>query len=314
MARRKSGRPVSGVILLDKPLGISSNAALQQVRRFFNARKGGHTGALDPLATGMLPICLGEATKFSHYLLDADKAYRVTARLGERTTTSDTEGEVVATAEVNVTAADIDALLPLFMGEQQQSPSMYSALKHEGKPLYFYARQGIEVPRKTRTIVIHKIDLIAFDGLDLTLDVVCSKGTYIRTLIDDMGQQLGCGAHVTALHRHWVAGLQEYPMVTAEQLAPLVPAEKSLVDADYVALDSLLLAPDTIIQHLPLQRISADAAKSFQHGMKVRPVAPVTEGETIRLRQADTDELLGLAIVKQGLLAPHRVINDEGHY
>ncbi|PTB84735.1 tRNA pseudouridine(55) synthase TruB, partial [Pseudidiomarina aestuarii] len=213
MGRRKSGRDVSGVILLDKPLAVTSNAALQQVRRFFNANKAGHTGALDPLATGLLPLCFGEATKVSHFALEADKTYQVTAQLGVRTTTSDAEGEVVSQQPVTVDEATIRSLLPEFEGEQSQSPSMYSALKYEGRPLYYYARLGIDVPRKTRTIHIRSIQFLDFSNDQLKLEVTCSKGTYIRTLIDDLGQRLGCGAHVAALHRTWIEGV-EGPWVT----------------------------------------------------------------------------------------------------
>ncbi|PTB99232.1 tRNA pseudouridine(55) synthase TruB, partial [Marinobacter sp. Z-F4-2] len=171
MGRRKSGRDVSGVILLDKPLAVTSNAALQQVRRFFNANKAGHTGALDPLATGLLPLCFGEATKVSHFALEADKTYQVTAQLGVRTTTSDAEGEVVSQQPVTVDEATIRSLLPEFEGEQSQSPSMYSALKYEGRPLYYYARLGIDVPRKTRTIHIRSIQFLDFSNDQLKLEV-----------------------------------------------------------------------------------------------------------------------------------------------
>src|SRR5690554_2306988 len=211
MGRRKSGRNVSGVILLNKPRDITSNAALQKVRRFFNANKAGHTGALDPLATGLLPLCFGEATKVSHYALEADKTYQVVAQLGARTTTSDAEGEVVERCQphqlTQLTRAKIDAAITTFIGEQTQSPSMYSALKYEGRPLYWYARQGIEVPRKMRTIHIRDIQFLNWTHDQLTLEVTCSKGTYIRTLIDDLGQHLGCGAYVQELHRTWIEGV-----------------------------------------------------------------------------------------------------------
>src|SRR5690554_7966123 len=211
MGRRKSGRVVNGVILLDKPQGLTSNAALQQVRRFFNANKAGHTGALDPLATGVLPLCFGEATKLSHFSLAADKTYQVVAQLGQRTTTSDAEGDVVwqaTPAQLAAVNSDrIDSAIAHFTGEQTQSPSMYSALKYEGRPLYWYARQGIEVPRKMRTIHIRDIQFLNWTHDQLTLEVTCSKGTYIRTLIDDLGQHLGCGAYVQELHRTWIEGV-----------------------------------------------------------------------------------------------------------
>ncbi len=205
MARRRKGRPVNGVILLDKPTGISSNDALQKVKRIYFAEKAGHTGALDPLATGMLPICLGEATKFSQFLLDSDKRYRVIAKLGERTNTSDSDGEVVETRDINVTPEFLDECIDKFRGESDQVPSMFSALKYQGKPLYEYARQGIEVPREARKITVYEIVLHRFEGDEVEMEVHCSKGTYIRTIVDDLGEMLGCGAHVTMLRRTAVA-------------------------------------------------------------------------------------------------------------
>ncbi|RUO65667.1 tRNA pseudouridine synthase B [Pseudidiomarina planktonica] len=324
MARRKSGRPISGVVLLDKPTGITSNAALQQVRRFFNAKKAGHTGALDPLATGMLPVCLGEATKFSHYLLNADKAYRVTARLGQRTTTSDSEGDLVAEQVVDKTAEEIQQILPEFIGEQEQAPSMFSALKHEGRPLYYYARNGIEVPRKVRTITIYSIEFVSMENGDITLDVVASKGTYIRTLIDDLGQRLGFGAHVVALHRHWVAGLQELPMLTLEQLEQLVPAEQSENDQDYLALDAVLLASDSIISEMPVVLLNTADTAEFQHGMPVPVPDNLQEGAEYRIKRQADNLFLGIATAEPApaggfILAPKRVLNvgerlTQDHY
>ncbi|MGL5762902.1 MAG: tRNA pseudouridine(55) synthase TruB, partial [Plesiomonas shigelloides] len=206
---RRRGRDVHGILLLDKPQGITSNDALQKVKRLYNANKAGHTGALDPLATGMLPICLGEATKFSQYLLDSDKRYRVIAKLGQRTDTSDSDGEVIQERPVQVTAEQLDEALTHFRGDLQQIPSMYSALKYEGKPLYEYARQGIEVPRESRPITVYELTLIRFEGDEVELEVHCSKGTYIRTIVDDLGERLGCGAHVIYLRRLVVA---TYPM------------------------------------------------------------------------------------------------------
>lgn len=206
---RKRGRDIDGVFLLDKPQGMSSNDIMQKVKRVFQANKAGHTGALDPLATGMLPVCLGEATKFSQFLLDADKRYQVTAKLGERTDTSDAEGQVVETRDVQVDVQDILAALPHFRGDLMQVPTMFSALKHQGKPLYEYARAGITVEREARPITIFDLQFIAYDAPYLTLEVHCSKGTYIRTLVDDLGEYLGCGAHVTVLRRTAVAN---YPV------------------------------------------------------------------------------------------------------
>src|SRR3990167_10000985 len=193
---------INGILLLDKPLGLSSNSALQKVKNLFQAKKAGHTGSLDPLATGLLPICFGEATKFSQYWLDSDKTYRVRAKLGVRTTTSDAEGDIVFQSEVpHFTLADIEKQMAIFRGDIQQVPSMYSALKHEGQPLYKLARRGIEIERPARPITIYRFDLLRYANEALEMEVHCSKGTYIRTLIDDLGQALGVGAHVIALHR-----------------------------------------------------------------------------------------------------------------
>lgn len=203
MARRSKGRPVDGIVLLHKPQGISSNKALQQAKGIYFAQKAGHTGALDPLATGMLPICFGEATKFTQFLLDTDKTYVVRAQLGERTTTSDSDGEIVETRPVEITQQQLEQEVASFLGESDQYPSMYSALKYQGQPLYKYAREGIEVPRKCRKINVYSITLDEYDAehQQIQMTVHVSKGTYIRTIVDDLGEKLGCGAHVIMLHR-----------------------------------------------------------------------------------------------------------------
>lgn len=208
---------ISGVVLLDKPLGLTSNKALQKVKHLFGANKAGHTGSLDPLATGMLPICFGDATPFSQYLLDADKCYTVTACLGVKTTTGDKEGDVIASIPLPETiTAKLSHILSQFTGDITQVPSMYSALKHEGKPLYKLARKGIEIERAARPITIHAIELLHVDLPYVSLRVICSKGTYIRNLIEDIGDALDVGAHVVALHREWVSGLKQYPMLTLD--------------------------------------------------------------------------------------------------
>ncbi|CAI8153868.1 tRNA pseudouridine(55) synthase TruB [Pseudidiomarina mangrovi] len=309
MGRRKSGRNVNGVILLDKPKHLSSNAALQQVRRFFNANKAGHTGALDPLATGWLPLCFGEATKVSHYCLEADKRYVVMAQLGVRTTTSDAEGEVVAEAEVNVTEAQLQQVIGQFIGPQQQSPSIYSALKHEGKPLYYYARLGIEVPRKTRDIVIRAIDLLSFDGQRAELEVTCSKGTYIRTLVDDIGQQLGCGAHVAELRRTWIEGV-EGQLLTLEQVAE-VAAQCNPEQGDYAALDALLAGNDAVVRQLPSVQLDNQAAQQFMQGMPITLADLVWPAESLlRVWRESDNALLGVAVFDGQRLLPKRVMND----
>lgn len=211
--------PVNGVLLLNKPLTISSNVALQRAKRIFNAKKAGHTGSLDPLATGMLPICFGEATKFSQFLLGADKYYTATAKLGEKTETGDVEGAVIETRAVpSMTEQELEVILDDFRGKSQQVPSMYSALKHQGRPLYTLARQGITVDREARDIEVHKLELVDFKAETFTINVHCSKGTYIRNLVEDIGEMIGCGAHVTALHRTGVATFSQ-DMYSLEQLA-----------------------------------------------------------------------------------------------
>ncbi|MCK7458217.1 tRNA pseudouridine(55) synthase TruB [Idiomarina aminovorans] len=303
-ARLRKGRAVTGVILLNKPQGMSSNHALQRVKRLFNAQKAGHTGALDPLATGILPICLGEATKFSQYLLDADKAYRVEALLGIRTTTSDAEGEVVEEKPVTVKASNITDAINEFIGEQEQSPSIYSALKHEGRPLYYYARRGIEVPKKTRIITVYSIGLLGIQDNKVTLQVSCSKGTYIRTLIDDLGQLLGCGAHVSVLHRNVVADIDEKAMVTAEQL-------EAAAEQGHEALDKLLQPADLLLSKLPQVTVTQEQTRDFLHGQSVSlPLEGVSEDDEWRVVN-DKSQFLGVGRVKNAELWPRRVIALE---
>ncbi len=266
MARRPKGRFIDGIVLLDKSTGMSSNFALQRVKRFFNANKAGHTGALDPLATGMLPVCLGEATKFSQHLLDADKRYLVTAKLGERTDTSDSDGEVVQTRPVTFTEAQLLSALEHFRGDTQQVPSMYSALKYQGQPLYKYAREGIEVPRESRPITVFELNFISLEGDELTLDIHCSKGTYIRTIIDDLGEMLGCGAHVIMLRRTQVAQYPYAKMVTLEQLEALVTqAHEQQIDLS-VLLDPLLLPMDTAVADFPEVNVPEASAAYLMQG------------------------------------------------
>ena len=219
MSRRRRGRDVHGVVVLDKPAGMSSNDAVQRVKRLFGARKVGHTGSLDPLATGVLPLCLGEATKFSRFLLDSDKEYRTQVRLGIATASGDADGEVVAERPVEgVTRERIEKALDAFRGEIEQVPSMFSAVKHQGQPLYKLARQGIEVERKARPVTIYRNDLVDFQGDTLVLDIHCSKGTYVRTIAHDLGEALGCGAHVFALRRTMAGPYREDDLLTFEQL------------------------------------------------------------------------------------------------
>ncbi|RUO68914.1 tRNA pseudouridine(55) synthase TruB [Idiomarina ramblicola] len=303
-ARLRKGRAVTGVVLLNKPQGMSSNHALQRVKRLYNAQKAGHTGALDPLATGILPVCLGEATKFSQYLLDADKAYRVEALLGVRTTTSDAEGEIVEEKPVSVEANTITDAIKEFIGEQEQSPSLYSALKHEGRPLYYYARRGIEVPKKIRKITIHSIDLVDIQDNKVTLQVSCSKGTYIRTLVDDLGQLLGCGAHVSSLHRNAVADIDEEAMVTPEQL-------EAAAEQGYETLDQLLQPADLLLGELPQVTVTQQQTRDFLHGQPLPlPSDGASEADEWRVIN-DKSQFLGVGRVKNAELWPRRVIALE---
>ncbi|HCG5682386.1 TPA: tRNA pseudouridine(55) synthase TruB [Vibrio parahaemolyticus] len=308
MARRRKGRPINGVILLDKPTGISSNDALQKVKRIYFAEKAGHTGALDPLATGMLPICLGEATKFSQFLLDSDKRYRVIAKLGERTNTSDSDGEVVETRPVDVTLEKLEASIEKFRGESDQVPSMFSALKYQGKPLYEYARKGIEVPRESRKITVYEIILHRFEGDEVEMEVHCSKGTYIRTIVDDLGEMLGCGAHVTMLRRTAVAKYPYEKMVTLEQLNELLEQAHREEIAPRELLDSLLMPMDTAVEDLPEVNLIPELADMVQHGQPVQVLGAPEQG-SLRLTMGEERLFIGVGEMNDdGKIAPKRLV------
>lgn len=308
MARRRKGRPIDGVILLDKPTGISSNDALQKVKRIYFAEKAGHTGALDPLATGMLPICLGEATKFSQFLLDSDKRYRVIAKLGQRTNTSDSDGEVVETRPIDVSLAKLEACIEQFRGESDQVPSMFSALKYQGKPLYEYARKGIEVPRESRKITVYEIVLHRFSDDEVEMEVHCSKGTYIRTIVDDLGEMLGCGAHVTMLRRTAVANYPYERMVTLEQLNELLEQAQREEIAPRELLDPLLLPMDTAVEELPEVNLIPELADMVQHGQAVQVFGAPTEG-TVRLTMGEERLFIGVGEMNgDGKIAPKRLV------
>jgi tRNA pseudouridine55 synthase len=312
VARRKNkGRNVNGVLLLDKPQGSSSNHALQKVKRLFGAAKAGHTGSLDPLATGMLPICFGEATKISAFLLDSDKRYHLKCQLGVSTTTGDAEGEVIETQDVStITEQDIKAVLPEFIGEIDQIPPMYSALKHNGERLYKLARQGIEVERKARRVTIYDIEFLSLakegqseDGqqrLILELDVSCSKGTYVRTLVEDIAKKINCGAHITALRRLSV-GPYDGEMLTMAQLT-------ALAEQGTDVLDSCLQPIDSGVADWPDVQLGTDAAFYVLQGQAVMvPHAP-THGW---VRIYDQSHFLGVGEIQDdGLVAPRRMIKQ----
>ncbi len=295
-------RNVNGILLLDKPLGLSSNAALQKTKRLYAAQKAGHTGSLDPLASGTLPICFGEAAKFSQFLLDANKSYQVTAQLGVTTTTGDAEGETVAVHKLpQLTPELIQTCLAGFTGILEQCPPMYSALKHQGQPLYKLARQGITVERKLRTITIYKLTLLEAAKDTLTLDVDCSKGTYIRSLVEDIGQMLGCGAHVKTLRRTAVTPFQNQPMVTFTEL------EKIQNQQGLGALDALLLPVDAGINSFPIIELSALQAQHLQQGKSFSVDAQLTNSQFVRLYHEST--FIGLGeVTNDFVLKPHRLI------
>jgi tRNA pseudouridine55 synthase len=289
---------IDGVLLLNKPVGITSNAALQKAKWLLNAKKAGHTGTLDPFADGLLPLCFGEATKFSAYLLDADKRYRAVLQLGVTTTTGDPEGEVLSTREVNVDCADITAMLPSFKGEIEQIPPMHSALKHQGRPLYEYARAGIEIERPPRKVTIRALEMIECDPPRVVLDVQCTAGTYIRTLAQDIGAALGCGAHLTALTRTAAGGFS-------------LDQSHSLADLD--ALDarerpSWLQPPDCLVAHLPALQLDAADITALCQGRSV-PYSGANPG-LVRL-YSTASRFLGLAQAEEGLLVPRRLMATQ---
>ena len=301
MARRQ-GRDVNGILLLDKPFGMSSNQALQRVKRLYQARKAGHTGSLDPLATGLLPLCMGAATKVSAFLLDADKHYRVRVKLGERTTTADAEGEVVATASVDgIDREGVAAAVARFEGLIEQLPPMYSAVKHQGERLYKLAREGLEVERKPRLITIYSIDLVSCGDDLLELDIHCSKGTYVRTLAEDIGEALGCGGHVAALRRTAVGPYDDADMVTMERLESLAE------DGDLQGLDALLLPIDSGMAHWPAVRLGADASHYLKQGQPVTASALPASG-WVRIYD-NHNQFLGAGVIDDnGMVAPRRLM------
>jgi tRNA pseudouridine55 synthase len=313
MAKRRKGRAINGVLLLDKPHGLSSNHALQSVKRIYFAQKAGHTGALDPLATGMLPICLGEGTKFSQYLLDTDKTYQVTAKLGIRTTTSDAGGEIVSEKEVNVSDEQLAAALDTFRGTTKQVPSMYSALKHQGQPLYKYAREGIEVPREARDITVFNLELLHFEHDEVELNIHVSKGTYIRTIVDDLGELLGCGAHVAHLRRSAVGNYPIDKMITLPELEALLEKanEDEITPSD--VLDPLLLPMNSAVDGM--QRVYVDdmSANFLRHGNPVQAYNAPDEGSVqVYLGEDENDadaEFIGVGFINDdGLVAPKRIV------
>ncbi len=296
-------RQVHGVLVLDKPRGFSSNAALQKVRWLLNAEKAGHTGSLDPLATGVLPLCFGEATKFSQYLLDADKGYSTVAQLGVTTTTGDAEGEVLERRAVAVDEAAIQAALPAFRGQIEQIPPMYSALKRDGQPLYKLARAGEVVEREARSVTIARLELLALQEDRATLEVACSKCTYVRTLVEDLGARLGCGAHVAELRR-----TQAGPFGLAQAIS-LEELEAAHAEGGSEALDRFLLPVDSGLEHWPLVQLTQHSAYYWLHGQPVR-AANAPKFGLMRV-QDDQGRFIGIGeIDDEGQVAPRRLIRS----
>lgn len=308
MARRRKGRAIDGVLLLDKPVGLSSNHALQRAKRLFFAAKAGHTGSLDPLATGVLPVCFGEATKFSQFLLDADKRYRATFVLGEKTATGDAEGEALETlSAAHVTEPDLRSAIGALTGEIDQIPPMYSALKQNGQPLYKLARQGIEIERKARRVTIYEFELLAFrpgERAELEVDVHCSKGTYIRSLAEDLGEALECGGHVSALRRTATGPFEESRCVTIDQL------NDERGDGLSELLDHHLLPPDTPVAALPALTLPESSAYYFRLGNPVMDAQVYRigqEGDMVRVF-CESGQFLGVASLDEGRAAPKRLV------
>lgn len=303
---RKNARAVNGILLLDKPLEVSSNGILQRVRWLYQAQKAGHTGALDPMASGLLPICFGEATKFSQFLLDTDKTYLVTACFGVRTSTSDAEGDIISERPVSFSNDELESALQSLRGDILQVPTMFSALKYQGQPLYKYARQGITIEREARPISIFRFELIKREGNFADFIVHCSKGTYIRTLIDDLGELLGCGGHVSKLHRTQVGPFTAAQMIKPSQLDAL--AEQCHSSADFSTLDTLLLPLDAGIVNMPALQLSREQQHQLQHGQHCTMAAD--DIDAIRLL-GPAEVFIGIGQIKQGVLSSRRLLNTS---
>ena len=299
--RRNKGRNINGIVVLDKAPGASSNAALQEVKRIYGANKAGHTGSLDPLATGVLPLCLGEATKVSQFLLDSDKRYRTRIKLGIRTDSGDSEGNEIARCDsLAVDRLRIEKALLQFKGEIEQLPPMYSALKVNGVPLYKMARKGLEVERETRVVSVYHIELVDFDKDEIELDIACSKGTYIRTIADDLGQDLGCGAHVIALRRTQAGIFTEEDCITAGQLAQLKES------GGFQKIDQLLIPMDQAVLDLPEVKLPSITASHVKNGQAVL-VRHLPEEGLVRLYE--DEQFIGIGCIDDdGKVAPRRLI------
>ena len=299
--RRNRSRDISGIVVLNKAAGLSSNSALQEVKKLYEANKAGHAGSLDPLATGVLPVCLGEATKVSQFLLDSDKRYRTRIKLGIRTDSGDSEGTVIEQHEkVSVSRKVVEHALTKFKGEVEQLPPMHSALKIKGVPLYKFARKGITIERKTRLISVYKIELVNVGNGELELDIACSKGTYIRTIADDLGQELGCGAHIIKLHRTQAGVFEEADCISSKELA----MEKASMGLDKI--DQHLIPMDQAILDLPEVKLPSSTASYVKNGQSVL-VRHVPEEGLVRMYEEE--QFIGIGCIDdEGKVAPRRLI------
>ncbi len=302
MQFKRPKKNINGILLLDKPLGFSSNQALQKIKWLLQAAKAGHTGTLDPLATGLLPLCFGEATKFAHYLTEADKNYIATLKLGATTTTGDAEGEVLTTSPVNVSSIEFEKACQQFVGAISQTPPMYSALKHEGKALYEYARAGVEIERAARLVTIHSIEVNAFAGDEAVISVTCSKGTYIRTLAEDIGKKLGCGAHLIGLRRTATANYDISQAITLAQF-------EAMNDEQRLAA---LAPPDSAVAYLPSVTLDSDGVFYLRQGQPVWRSGAIPSG---LLRLYDEQQVfLGLGeLQSDGKIAPKRLMQQANN-
>ncbi len=308
MGRRRKGRPVDGILVLNKPLGLTSNKALQTAKHLYFAAKAGHTGSLDPLASGVLPLCFGEATKFSQFLLDADKGYTSTFVLGVETASGDVEGEVLGSIDAShISEKDVEAALESFRGEIEQVPSMYSAIKHEGKPLYKLARAGKEVERKARRVTVYELELLAFRGgehPEVDVRILCSKGTYVRSIAEDLGKALECGAHVSVLHRTKAGPFEDKDMVSLATLEALKQREA------FAEMDALLRPLDSALGDLPLVRVSEAGGFYIRQGQPV--LVPNSPCEGMVRVGLESGEFLGIGeILDDGRVAPRRLIVSQ---
>jgi tRNA pseudouridine55 synthase len=330
VAKQLKGRAISGILILDKPTGMTSNHALQRVKRMFGARKAGHTGALDPLATGLLPICLGEATKFSQFLLDSDKRYQTTGQLGVRTDSSDADGKVVETKPFeHITQAQVEAQLPQFRGLISQVPSMFSALKYKGQPLYKLARAGKTVEVKSRQVTIHNLELLGFENGQVRMDISCTKGTYIRSIVEDLGLALDCGAHVTQLRRLQAGPFVAEQMVSLEQLQVIIDeatqgqvvaeGEKLDLSPAFATLDGLLMPPDSAVLALNAVQLAPHQIEPLQQGKVIDFASDIAEFEVVRAYGSciandgtESNTFIGLVEVQsQGRLKAKRLMQTQ---